>query len=314
MNVDLAGLVPAVVTPMHADGAVDEGGLRRYIQWLLSFEGLTALAVNMDTGEGPQLTREERRRVLEIYSEEVSGRLPVLAGVGAPNTQLAIALAKDAEAAGAAGLVIFPHPIFIGEPLPPDVPYEYHRAIADAVPLPMVLFQLQAALGGVIFSREALLKLISIPNVVAIKEASFDAVRFVETARVLDEAPRRIQLLTGNDNFILESFVLGADGALIGFGTLAIAEQIEMIEKHRSGDTTGARQIYEGTVQPLVSAVFASPVRDYRARTKEALVELGVLDAAHMRPPLLNLSQEERTAVRVAVANANLTVPTAASS
>jgi 4-hydroxy-tetrahydrodipicolinate synthase len=279
MNIDLAGLIPAVVTPMHEDGAVDEASLRRYIEWLLGFDGLKALAVNMDTGEGPQLTREERRHVLEIYSEELGGRLPVLAGIGAPNTQLAVALAEDAAAAGAAG---------------------------------MVLFQLQPALGGVIFSREALLKLIEIPNVVAIKEASFDAVRFVETARVLDEAPRRIQLLTGNDNFILESFVLGADGALIGFGTLAIAEQIEMIEKHRSGDTTGARQIYEDTVQPLVSAVFASPVRDYRARTKEALVGLGVLDAAQMRPPLLNLSDVERKSVRQAVREANLSIPEAA--
>ena len=314
MNIDLAGLIPAVVTPMHEDGAVDEAGLRRYVKWLLGFEGLKALAVNMDTGEGPQLTRDERRRILELYAEYVGDRLPVLAGIGAPNTEMAVDLAKDAEGAGAAGLVVFPHPIFIGEPLPAEVPYEYHRAIAEAVPLPMVLFQLQAALGGVIFSREALLKLITIDNVVAIKEASFDAVQFVETARVLDGAPRRIQLLTGNDNFILESFVLGADGALIGFGTLAIAEQIEMLERHRSGDTNRAREIYDRVVQPLVSVVFATPVRDYRARTKEALVELGVLDAAHMRPPLLNLSQEERTAVRVAVANANLTVPAAASS
>ena len=82
-----------------------------------------------------------------------------------------------------------------------------------------------------LFSRETLLRLIEIPNVVAIKEASFDAVNFVETRRILDEAPRRIQLLTGNDNFILESFVLGGEGALIGFGTIAIAEQIEMIAR-----------------------------------------------------------------------------------
>ncbi len=314
MNIDLAGLIPAVVTPMHEDGAVDEAGLRRYIKWLLGFDGLKALAVNMDTGEGPQLTREERRHVLEIYSEEVGGRLPVLAGVGAPNTQIAIDLAKDAEAAGAAGLVVFPHPIFIGEPLPADVPYHYHKAIADAVPLPMVLFQLQAALGGVIFSREALLKLITIDNVIAIKEASFDAVQFVETARVLADAPRRIQLLTGNDNFILESFVLGADGALIGFGTLAIAEQIELIEKQRSGDTNRAREIYDRVVQPLVSAVFATPVRDYRARTKEALVELGVIESAHVRPPLLDLNEHEQTAVHEAVRNAGLAVPQPATS
>jgi len=309
MTLDLAGLIPAVVTPMDSTGLVDEANLRRYIQWLLGFDGLKALAVNMDTGEGPQLTRDERRRILEIYAEETGSRFPVLAGIGAPNTEMAVELARDAEAAGAAGLVIFPHPIFIGEPLPPDVPYEYHKAIANAVPLPMVLFQLQAALGGVIFSREALLKLCSIRNVVAIKEASFDAVRFVETARLLADAPRQIQLLTGNDNFILESFVLGGTGALIGFGTLAIAEQIKMIEKHNAGDAAGGRAIYDRTIQPLVSAVFAPPVRDYRARTKEALVELGVLEAAHVRPPLLPLSDADRDSLRAAIRRANLAMP-----
>jgi len=173
----------------------------------------------------------------------------------------------------------------------------------------MVLFQLQPALGGVLYSPDALLKLASIPTVVAIKEASFDAVRFVETVRALAEAPRRIQILTGNDNFILESFVLGADGALIGFGTVAIAEQLEMLSRLHAGDLGGARQIYERVVQPLVSVLFAPPVRNYRARLKEALVEAGVLEASHMRPPLPPLDDEERRRVREAVRRARLAVP-----
>lgn len=309
MELDLAGIVPATVTPMRDGGEVDEDGLRNYIRWLAGFDGVKALAVNMDTGEGPQLLRDERRRILEVYVEEVGGKLPILAGIGAPNTAVAIELAQDAQRAGANGLVVFPHPVFVGEPLPWQVPFEYHRAIADAVSLPMVLFQLQPALAGVIFSREALLKLVSIDSVVAIKEASFDAVRFVETAGVLKEAPRRIQLLTGNDNFILESFLLGADGALIGFGTLAIAEQVEMVRRVRAGDIAGARELNDRAVDPLVRAVFAPPVRDYRARTKEALVELGVIRAAHVRAPLLPLDGAERERVREAVRRAQLRMP-----
>ena len=82
-TLDLAGIIPAVVTPMDSAAELDEAALRRYIQWLLGFEGLKGLAVNMDTGEGPQLTREERRRILEIYAEEMSGQVPVLAqGLG----------------------------------------------------------------------------------------------------------------------------------------------------------------------------------------------------------------------------------------
>jgi 4-hydroxy-tetrahydrodipicolinate synthase len=308
-TLDLAGIIPAVVTPMDEGGAADEEALRRYIRWLLGYEGLKGLAVNMDTGEGPQLAREERRRILEVYAEEVSGRLPVLAGIGAPSTAAAADLARDARDAGADGLVVFPHPVFVGEPLPWRVPYEYHRAIAEAADLPLVIFQLQPALAGVLFSREALLKLVSIPNVIAIKEASFDAVRFVETVRVLAEAPRRIQVLTGNDNFILESFLLGADGALIGFGTIAIAEQVEMLRRLRAGDLDGARSLYERVIQPLVGVTFAPPVRDYRARVKEALVELGAVDSAHVRPPLLPLEPSESVAIGEAVRRAGLQAP-----
>jgi 4-hydroxy-tetrahydrodipicolinate synthase len=312
MELDLAGLIPATVTPMRVGGEVDEDALRRYIRWLLGFQGLKALAVNMDTGEGPQMHREERRRVLQTYREEVAGRLPVLAGIGGPNTAAAIELAEDAREAGAGGIVVFSHPTFVGEPLPWQVPYEYHKAIADAVPLPMVLFQLQPSLGGVLYSREALVKLASIQTVVAIKEASFDAVRYVETVRVLAKAPRRIQILTGNDNFILESLVLGADGALIGFGTVAIAEQIEMLRRLRAGDLAGARELYERVVQPLVDVIFTPPVRNYRLRLKEALAELGVLEAAHARPPLPPLDDDERRRVREAVRRARLAMPSPA--
>jgi len=312
MEIDLAGLIPATITPMRRGGEVDEDALRRYIRWLLGFAGLKALAVNMDTGEGPQMLAEERRRILQIYREEVAGRLPVLAGIGAPNTAIAIQLAEDAREGGADGIVVFPHPIFVGEPLPWQVPHEYHKAIAEAVPLPMVLFQLQPGLGGVLYSREALVKLASIPTVVAVKEASFDAVRFVETVRALAEAPRRIQVLTGNDNFILESFVLGADGALIGFGTVAIAEQLEMLGRLRAGDLAGAQEVYDRVIQPLVGVIFGPPVRNYRLRLKEALAELGVLEGVHARPPLPSLDDDERRRVREAVRRARLTMPSPA--
>jgi 4-hydroxy-tetrahydrodipicolinate synthase len=309
-DLDLRGLIPATLLPLTEDHRIDEPALRGYIRWLLGFDGLKALAMNMDTGEGPHLSRDEKRGVLEIYADETAGRIPFLAGISARYTAEAVDLARDAEAGGAAGLVVFPIGAFAGEPLAPEVPYAYHRAIADAVPLPMVLFQLQPALAGVLFSRETLLRLIEIPSVVAIKEASFDAVRFVETRRILDEAPRRITLLTGNDNFIFESFVLGAEGGLIGFGTIAIAEQIEMIRGIAVGEIEGASRINDAVVRPLADALFASPVRHYRARLKEALRQMRILPAATMRPPLLDLDAAERDAVRRALAAVRLATPT----
>src|SRR5262245_6147637 len=107
-DLDLRGLIPATVLPMTDDARIDELALRNYIQWLCGFDGLKALAANMDTGEGPHLSRDERRRVLEIYAEETRGRVPVLAGIAARYTEDAEDLARDAAHAGAAGVVVFP--------------------------------------------------------------------------------------------------------------------------------------------------------------------------------------------------------------
>jgi len=308
-GIDFAGLIPATVTPLTGDFALDLPALRSYIRWLTGFQGVKALAVDMDTGEGPHLSREERRQVLEAYAEEVQGRMPLLAGIPARYTAEAVELARDAASAGASGLVVFPIPAFAGESLPPELPYEYHAAIARATALPLVLFQLQPALGGVIFTPDILRRLLEIDQVVAIKEASFDRGRFDETARLVAAAPRRIALLTGNDNFILDSFLSGADGALIGLGTVAVAEQVDMITKAKAGDEAGARRIEEAVVGPLAEVLFARPVRNYRARIKETLRLLGVIPNATVRPPLLPLSEAERWAVADALTGQHLAAP-----
>lgn len=282
----LNGLIPATLTPMTPSYEVDESALRRYIRWVIQHEGLKGVAVNMDTGEGPHLAADEKSLIVSIWREEADGGLPILAGVGGPSTADAIRDARDAAAAGADALVIFPIPAYAGEPLPPELPIEYHTAIAKSVELPIVLFQLQPALGGVIFDPETLERLLEIDSVIAIKEASFDTVTFSETERLVAGASRDITLLTGNDNFILESFLLGATGALIGFGTILIAEQIEMMRLANAGRLSDAIVIYRQKVLPLARGMFAAPVRNYRARLKQAMKLMGVLDEAAMRPPL----------------------------
>ncbi|MBI5117057.1 dihydrodipicolinate synthase family protein [Candidatus Poribacteria bacterium] len=294
----LDGLIPATLTPLTEAFEVDEAALRDYIQWLLRFDGLKGFAVNMDTGEGPHLTREEKRRIVSIWKDEVKGRLPILAGVAGPSTASAVHEARDAEETGADGLVIFPIPAYAGQPLPPEIPVKYHETIAHSVSIPLILFQLQPSLSGVIFSRETLERLLEIESVVAIKEASFDPITFVNTVGTVKRASRKITLLTGNDNFILESFLLGAEGALIGFGTLAVAEQIRMLEQAKGGNFSEALGIYRRKVRPLANAIFSDPVRSYRARLKEALRTLGVLRNSHMRPPLLPLDAAQCQAVR----------------
>src|SRR5947208_12372031 len=128
-DIDLGGLIPATVLPMTDTGDVDEPALRSYVRWLLGFDGIKALAANMDTGEGPHLSRDERRRILEIYAEETRGRIPVLAGICARYTAEAEDLARDAAAGGASGVVVFPIPAFAGDPPPARLVHGPHRAL-----------------------------------------------------------------------------------------------------------------------------------------------------------------------------------------
>jgi 4-hydroxy-tetrahydrodipicolinate synthase len=288
------GLIPASVTPMTPDYELDEPSLRRYIGWLLD-QGPHAVAVNVDTGEGPHLWPRERMRVLEIFAEEVNGRIPIVAGLGASFTAQAVHSAHEAKESGADVLLVFPISAYQGTPLDPEMPYAYHAAIAE-VGLPLVLFQLQPALGGVEYSPEVIARLASIDGVIAIKEASFNALKYTQTLRVLERLENPIAMLTGNDNFIGESFVLGAEGALVGFGTLATDRQVEMVEAFERGDTELGMKIWRELL-PLEEAVFAAPVRDYRARTKAALHALGVIDHATVRPPLLPCPEEEAQTV-----------------
>ena len=109
----------------------------------------------------------------------------------------------------------------------------------------MIAFQLQPALGGVIFSEETLRQIAAIDNVVALKEATFDARLYLLTRRMIERLDRPIDLLTGDDNFIFESFVMGAEGALIGFGTLATDLQVQMVEL--TSRTAGTRHARSGS-------------------------------------------------------------------
>ncbi len=299
MKLDLEGLIPATVLPMREDAEIDEAGLRRYIRHVASANP-KALAINVDTGEGPHLWQKERLRVLELVLAEVGDRIPVIAGLGAQFTAQAVQLARETKEAGAAGLLVFPIGAYQGLPLDPEVPVRYHAAIGDATGLPLILFQLQPALGGVNFEPETLERLCRVAQVVAIKEASFDRERFVEVRDAVKAARPECVYLTGNDNFIHESFVLGAQGALIGFGAVATHQQVELVNHALAGRHEQARTIME-RLTPLVDAIFAPPVRNYRARAKAALVMQGILDRETVRPPLLPISDAERKLIRAAM-------------
>jgi 4-hydroxy-tetrahydrodipicolinate synthase len=305
-EINVKGMIPAAVLPMTADYQPDYKAYARYVEWLIA-EGAVAIAVNMDTGEGPSLTQEERRRAVATCAEVAGGRCAVLAGVMGATTQNAVEMAKMYREAGADGVVVFPNAAFRNEPLDPRIPYSYHKAIADEAGLPIVLFQLAPVFGGVNYTRETLLRLLEIPQVIAIKEASFDARYFAYTKETLDMAGRPIVLLTGNDRFITESFLLGAEGALLGFGAVGCRMVAEMLNCFARGDYK-AGVAMRPRVQGFANFIYKDPILDYRARCKAALAHLGILDRGQIfvRPPLFPVSDEEYEEIGEALVQAGM--------
>lgn len=296
-TLDLKGIIPATVLPMTADGGIDEGELRKYIRWIAG-QGIKAVAVNVDTGEGPHLWHEEKLRVIRIYKEELAGRqIPIVAGLGASFTAQAVKYGREYGEAGADCLLVFPITAYLGQPLPSEIPYRYHKAVADEIGLPMILFTLQPALGGTNFADETLARLLTIPQVVAIKEALFDAKRFREIVDVVRACSRPVTILTGNDNFIWESYLLGAEGALLGACATCTRTHVRVHEAALRSNWKTTRELGD-RIQTVVNVLFAPPVRDYRARSKELLVIQGIIKHAHMRPPLLPVGPEDRQALK----------------
>ena len=294
--VPLQGIVAAPVLPMLPDQSIDWVSLRSYIAWVAG-QKPTAIAMNMDASEGPALDPDEQIEVLHVCREVIGGAVPLLSGLISGSTRAAVRWGNELRAAGAAGLAIFPpFPTFLGNPVPAEMIYAYHKAIADGVGLPMIAFQFPKAFGPD-FPPETLAQLCSIPEIIGLKEASFDTTKTVETIATARALPRKLGIMTGSDTFICEAMVMGCDGALIGFAATATRELIEMQRAAAARDFTKAFAIWD-RLGPLARFAWRNPIRDYRPRIKEVLKMQGLIAHATVRAPQLGVDDAERAELR----------------
>ena len=195
------GIFPATITPMNKDFSVDIESFKNYLNWLKN-QKVQGFAINVDTGEGPSLTSDERMLLLRT-AKDIAGNLKIIAGIIGGSTESAIIEAKNAVSSGSDAFLIFPNAAFRGKPQDSNLIYKYHEAIAE-IEKDIIIFNLQDDLGGALYTPETLEKLISIPQVIAIKEASFDISIYKSVYEFIRKQDKNISFLTGNDNFILE--------------------------------------------------------------------------------------------------------------
>lgn len=300
-----SGVMPANILPFTADLAIDEPAYRRHLRWLADTRGVTGIVANGHASEVSSLDRKERKHSLAIALDEVGGRCPVIAGVYSDGTAEAVELARDARDAGAAGILLFPPTLFMwGAQGKPDMVVRHVSAVAAGADLPIIVFEYPPA-AGIGYAPETLARLAEIPQVAGVKDWSNEIVAFERNLRALRATGRPVAMLSAFTMSLMATFLLGADGAISGMGSVTADLQAELFEACGKGDLDGARRIND-RLDPLVRVFYAPPFVDMHNRMKEALLMLGRIPAAHVRPPLTPVPPAERQAIRQALVDSGL--------
>ena len=279
------GTGTALVTPFRKDGSLDEQALRQLVKRQIE-AGIDFLVPCGTTGESPTLTREEHLRVVEITVELAQGKVPVLAGAGGYNTAEVIALARELAALGANGILsVTP---YYNKPTQEGL-YQHYRAIAAAVPLPIILYSVQGRT-GVNVEPATVKRLAAIENIVGIKEASGNV---SQMAAILNAVPDDFIVLSGDDAITLPLIALGGRGVISVVSNEIPAEMSQLTRLALQGDFDGARRIHR-RYHPLMEINF---VESNPIPVKAALAEMGLLEPV-WRLPLVPPKAEKQARIQ----------------
>jgi len=298
-----AGVIPAVLLPFHEDLSIDEASYRAHLRDVAAVEGISAITVNAHASEVASCTFDEQRRILEISKEEL-GALPIVNGIYADGSLEAARLAKMAAAGGASALLVFPPNVYyFGQR--PEMALAHFKRIADATDLPLIAFQYPVA-GGYGYPLSTLLKIVEeVPSVRAIKDWCANPQLHERHVRVLQSRARPVNVLTTHSSWLFGSLVLGCSGLLSGSGSVIADLQSKLFHAVRRNDLKTAKEIHD-RITPTAEVFYAEPWVDMHNRMKEALVLLGRLPHAVVRPPLVKLPAAEIERIRAALVAAGL--------
>jgi 4-hydroxy-tetrahydrodipicolinate synthase len=281
MRQAFTGCGTALVTPFTRSGALDETGVRRLARRQIE-AGIHFLVPCGTTGETPTLTAEERLRVVEVIVAEAKGKVPVLAGAGGYNTHEVIEAAQQMARAGADGILsVAP---YYNKPSPEGL-YQHYKAIAEAVPLPVIVYNVPGRT-GVNVDVATIVRLSAVPNIVGVKEASGNMTQMCE---ICGAVPNDFLVLSGDDALTLPVMSVGGHGIISVASNEVPGEMAKMVELAEAGDFIGARRLYHELL-PLMQINFveSSPIP-----VKTAMAMMGLLEEV-FRLPLVSPSATSR--------------------
>ncbi len=298
------GVIPAVLLPFENDLSIDEASFRKHLRDVAAVEGLSAITINAHSTEVASCTFEEQCRVLDVAQDEIGGRLPLINGIWADGSLEAVRLARMAERGGASALLVFPPaPFTLGQS--PQMALAHFKRIADATDLPLIVFQYPLATGQG-YPKETLLRICEeIPTIRAIKDWIGNVPHHEWHIRTLQNLPRPVNVLTTHSSWLFASLVTGCNGLLSGSGSVIADLQARLFRAVQENDLAEAKRLND-RIEPTARVFYADSFVDMHNRMKEALVLLGKLPRAVVRPPLVKLERAEIAAIRQALIEAGL--------
>ena len=298
------GVIPAVLLPFAEDLTIDERSFRKHLSEVAATAGLSAITVNAHSTEVASCSFDEQRRVLELAQDEIGVRLPIVNGVWANGGLEAARIARMAQHGGASALLVFP-PALLALGRSPSMAVEHFRYIADASDLPIIVFQ-YPRVSGRGYRRDTLQKMIeAVPTICAIKDWSGNVPQHEMHIRELQGRNPPVNVLTTHSAWLLSSLVLGCNGLLSGSGSVIPELQAALFRAVQTNDLAEAKRLND-RIYPLARVFYANPWADMHNRMKEALVLLGRLPRAVVRPPLVKLARDEIDRIRAALVEAGL--------
>jgi len=292
-------VVTAMITPMRGDGSVDYPEARRLALWLCE-HGSSGLVLAGTTGESPTLTDVEKVKLFGEIVSVVGDRAKVIANTGTNDTKHSIELSKQAAACGVDALLIV-GPYYNKPPQAGLI--EHFTAIANAVPVPIVIYNIPGRT-AVNILPDTIATLAKHPRIVGVKESSGDLMQISE---LIGKVPKEFDVYSGDDHLTLPILAIGGCGIVSVASHVAGDHILNMCNAYASGDTARAAEVHQ-LLLPLIKALFAvtSPIP-----VKAAMQRFG-FSTGRCRPPLSTLTPEQEHALDKALAPWSAAIPAAA--
>ncbi|NPC55968.1 dihydrodipicolinate synthase family protein [Caenimonas soli] len=299
----LRGVTVATVLPLRVDGTIDWNSYARLLDYCTTPEGISSVFVNGHAGESSGLNPRERAEVIHFTRKHIAPQQCLVAGLVADSIDDAVLQARQAKAAGADVLTVFPlaHPGLAGEPLV-KAQLAHVRAIGEAATMPLAIFQYPFS-SPATYATSTLCEFARMPWVVGVKEGSDSMTLYEDNLRALKAIKPELAVMPSNFDWFMPQLAVGGDGILSGLASLAPLSLVRLWQASERKDLDAMRR-FNDALYPLVRAVYELPRSDMYARIKLALMEAGVIDCAFSRTCKTTFSEGSRAALRQGLAAA----------